>query len=414
MASWISPFNALEGSGMNDTHALSPPARRRATCLTSWTLVSATAALLLVSHPAGAASFDFVLLDTLGGTNSQATDINNSGQVVGNGQLGGNLYTRAAWWDAGHNASLLAAPSFRNSLASGLNDAGQIVGTSPSPGAMTNHATLWIGGTATDLGTLGGTTSRATDINNAGQVSGASFLTGNQFEHATLWNGTVATDLGTLGGRYSEGAGLNDAGQVVGWSMTTNDTALRATLWNGTTPIDLGGLGGQRSTAFDINNLGQIVGSSLTTDNSAEHAVWWNGLTAIDLGTLGGSFSRAVSINEAGQIVGSSAVQGSVLRHATLWDSAMNPVDLNSFLDVAMANAGWVLDSATAINDAGWITGVAHNQITGAAQGYVLSPSAVPEPSTNTLLLAGLGVVGMALKRKRQLSVAQTRGVFTT
>ena len=68
-----------------------------------------------------------------------------------------------------------------------------------------------------DLGTLGGTDSRAFAINNAAQVAGV-FGTPEAASHAFITgpNGMGMRNLGTLGGNGSYAAGINDAGQVVG------------------------------------------------------------------------------------------------------------------------------------------------------------------------------------------------------
>ena len=66
---------------------------------------------------------------------------------------------------------------------------------------------------ATDLGTLGGSSSYAHGINARGQVVGYSSTASDDW-HAFLWEGGTMTDLGTLGGRESEAYGINDRGQV--------------------------------------------------------------------------------------------------------------------------------------------------------------------------------------------------------
>ncbi|TXT26291.1 MAG: hypothetical protein FD134_636 [Gallionellaceae bacterium] len=117
---------------------------------------------------------------------------------------------------------------------------------------------------------------------------------------------------------------------------------------------------------------------------------------------MGGNSSYAYSINGASQVAGWSQIAGGALR-ATLWDGGA-AIDLNSFLDPATVGAGWVLQYAYDINDSGWIVGAARNNLSGRTHAYLLSTPtpAVPEPETWAMLLAGLGWLGVAGRRRNR------------
>jgi len=120
--------------------------------------------------------------------------------------------------------------------------------------------------------------------------------------------------------------------------------------------------------------------------------VVWNGTTPTILPTLGTTPSKAKAVNDAGQIVGISA------GHAALW-SGDSVMDLNVFLDAADRAAGWYLWSANDINDLGVIVGTEHNRLTGETRAFELSP--VPEPGSLGLAFAGLALVGLVARHRR-------------
>jgi probable HAF family extracellular repeat protein len=132
------------------------------------------------------------------------------------------------------------------------------------------HALIWQNGTATDLGSLGGTFSGAAAINNQNQVVGNSNLPGDATFHAFLWQKGVMADLGTLPGHsLSSAFGINNQSQIVGQSCS--DVECRGFLWQGNVMTDLNDLIPADSSLFlfepiSINSRGQIAGAALDTN----------------------------------------------------------------------------------------------------------------------------------------------------
>jgi len=95
-----------------------------------------------------------------------------------------------------------------DSYADGINDSGQVVGYAYTAGNAAEHAFLYSGGAMSDLGTLGGVGSEASGINDSGQVVGDADTAGNAADHAFLYSGGVMTDLGTGLTHHNSESGL--------------------------------------------------------------------------------------------------------------------------------------------------------------------------------------------------------------
>ncbi len=124
----------------------------------------------------------------------------------------------------------------------------------------------------TDLGTLGGSGSKATAINEVGQIVGTSALNGDWVSHAFLYQAGQMIDLGPLGGLNSEAHDINDLGQVVGLSGTF-PSGSGAFLYSDGVMTDLGISG----HPYAINNTGEVAGSCgarRTTPSSTPTDKW--------------------------------------------------------------------------------------------------------------------------------------------
>ncbi len=166
--------------------------------------------------------------------------------------------------------------------------------------------------TLTDLGTLGGPTSRAADISVRGRIVGDAQLPSGEIR-AVAWEKGSIVDLGLATG-YVLGIAeeINASGSVVGWAVREGDQG-HVFLWDRGLKRDLGVLPGDvNSTAHAINPAGDIVGVSTAGRLNTEHAVLWHKGTLISLGTLPGDVaSEAFGIDAAGRVVGESLGQSS-------------------------------------------------------------------------------------------------------
>lgn len=152
---------------------------------------------------------------------SAAYAINNVGMVVGDGQLGNGTF-RGIVWNPNGSITVLGTFGGSGSQATGVNDSGEVVGFASLSDGYQN-AFAEIGGSMIDLGTLGGGSSFAYGVNGSGEIVGYSWLA-NGTQGAFLYDDGAMLDLNSLlpansGWDLEQAYAINDAGQITGTGL---------------------------------------------------------------------------------------------------------------------------------------------------------------------------------------------------
>jgi probable HAF family extracellular repeat protein len=174
-------------------------------------------------------------LDLSGGTSNSAVAINVSGQVAGSTGLDAFLWTPTTPNGVTGTSILLGSLGGFETTANGLNDSGHVTGESRGASFSSNHAFLY-DGTMHDLGTLGGGYSNGYGINASDQITGESSTPGDAATHAFLYTpGSGMVDLNSLidpllGWNLGIGQAINDVGQITGYGYHGDDGQLHAFL----------------------------------------------------------------------------------------------------------------------------------------------------------------------------------------
>lgn len=275
--------------------------------------IDATGAQVAVHHPSSGP----VVIGRFGNQgNSRANAINGAGIIVGNSYQPATGTTRAFYFDGALHEFGPAGGLY--SSASDINDSGVIVGSAWFVAEVqATQGFRYESGNLVNLGTLGGLGSGANAINATGTIAGSAQLSDGAWR-AFSYNNGVMSNLGALAGTNSYASGINGSGHIVGRADIDMANTFHATLYRDGQVIDLGTLGGATSTAQAINDDGAIVGYSLVDAGSTPHAFIYQDGQMIDLNSLvdlsATSFdylSHAFGINDLGQIVGQGVLRNS-------------------------------------------------------------------------------------------------------
>jgi len=284
--------------------------------------------------------------------------INASGQAAVLEHVIGEGYQPALW----SNGTVidLPVPGFKHGGAYALNDLGVVVGV--ANGGKIEHAAMWSSPSQfVDLGGLfASKSSHIMGINNQGDCAMVAYVEdhGRRGQRSFFARGcTHPQNIGEIGGNYTYVERINSAGQLAGYSQVREgETDMRAYLW---TEGQMKLLGPCRNTtssgSLGLNDHGHVVGFCNNGAYAPQAGFYYDGIELIRIGDLGGGESVARAINNADVIVGGSKTAGKQW-HPFVLDRGAVPHrlhDLQAMLD--SSGAGWALDRADDVNDAGQI-----------------------------------------------------------
>jgi probable HAF family extracellular repeat protein len=298
-------------------------------------------------------------LGTLGGRSSYATDVNNSGTVVGWSEDAGGVNRAFRWTAADGMADLGTLPGDAWSTAIRIIDDGRILGFSGASGTFVGTSVVWSpSGAVTALSIpllpnaeRGG----VSDFNQRGQFVGWDLFA---LQHAWFWSearGKYDITANVPGGFEGSAGGINAGGLVVGTNhagvCTRSPECWHAFLWSCESGYrDLGIPGVDPNTnvvGIGLNDAATVVGW-VSVPGLGLYPYRWSdsqGFTPLP----SASYGYAEAINSRGTAVGASwdPVYGAI--QAAAWPAVGGIVKLSPddpYPQVALA-----------INDAGVVAG---------------------------------------------------------
>jgi hypothetical protein len=272
------------------------------------------------------------------------------GMVYSDGPGGTQVRTPVVWSGSAASASLLPRSGFNGAEVQGIGG-GRFVGSGNVAASQVNHALLWnsLSTGPVDLhptNLSGFSHSSAHDASAAQQVGSGRLTTGA--DHALLWSGSADSAVDLNPANITDSIALaTDGHQQVGIGQRLTDPSphpAHAMLWSGSaeSAVDLHPPGFEYSSsyAYAVRN-GTQVGVGLPIFGIAD-ALLWRGTadSVVNLHSLlpeGFNVSTATAIDDAGHVFGVAFNIAEQQWHAIEWVPVPEPASLGLLLPLAAA-----------------------------------------------------------------------------
>ena len=269
----------------------------------------------------------------------------------------------------------------------GINNSDVIAGFHGSVTAQ--GFTLTLPASFTSQNYPGSSSSMVTGINGAGDTSGI-YVDSAGTSHGYTDVGGVFSTVDEPGTAFNQALGINDGLETVGYSSTdpTGATSQVAYSQQGGLFTNLVLPSNVDSQAVGVNNAGNIVGFYQPTSTTSVGFLDVGG-TITKLDPFGSTFVQALGVSNTGEIVGLYVDGGG---------------NTDGFTDIGGSFTSFVVPGSVGqtvvngVNDKGQLVGF-YTDANDNVDGFVATP--VPETSTWGLMTLGLGLIGGALRRRR-------------
>jgi hypothetical protein len=367
------------------------------------------AALIVAAAASGSSMGNGVPVVTplpVDGPDSRAWGVSGDGSVIV-GQYGWPSTDPAPkafrWTLAGSVEFLSTLPDYSSAQAWRVSDNGAVIAGSSYNGLFeTNRAVRWTAAGPQNLGILSGsdTSSYTWGLSGDGAVVvGQSTGVGVSNSRAFRW--TESSGMQSLGSLLPEGestarATSQDGSVVVGWSVAPG--GLAAFRWTESSGmVALPSPEGLSTVATAVSADGAYTVGIAYRGTGDNPAVRWGPNGSVEV-IVGGGNPQPYAVSRNGSLI---VGHDSWLQRAFVWTPSIGMVGLEAYLASLGADlTGWSnLVYAGDVSDDGSVI-VGTGNYLGATRAFVVT--AVPEPSTYVMALAGLACGGYSIFRRRK------------